>query len=65
MDPKGKVVRRFFVGALLVSSFFACRENMPDGDPQTPANSPLPKIERPQSEPSTPTTSDMGGDGGK
>jgi hypothetical protein len=36
---------------LAVGTVMACREGGPAGDPKTPANSPIPKIERKEPEP--------------
>lgn len=57
--------RAFFV-VTAVLAFFACRENMPDDGPQTPANSPMPKLDRPENEPAKPPApTDVTTDGGK
>jgi hypothetical protein len=43
-------------GAIAFTCAIACRDDVPTGDPKTPANSPLPKIERKESDPKSPPT---------
>lgn len=38
-------------GAAATISVSACRQDEPAGDPKTPANSPIPKIDRDEEEP--------------
>ena len=45
----------FVLGALASAVFVtACRQEEPTGDPKTPANSPIPKIERPEEDKGSP-----------
>ena len=39
---------------IVIASAIACRENVPSGDPKTPANSPIPNIDRKESDPKGP-----------
>lgn len=46
-------MRRAVLLLLTVAIAVACRQREPSGDPKTPPNSPLPKIERPDDEEDT------------
>ena len=60
--------RRIVGGAVFVSVLVAmgvaCRQGVPSDDPKTPANSPIPEIDRKDQDPKTAPTPDVVGDGG-
>jgi hypothetical protein len=62
------VMKRLSVGILLSSIFvlvaIACRTGEPSSDPKTPANSPLPKVERTDDDPKEPPKPPLLGDAG-
>ncbi|MBX3232785.1 MAG: hypothetical protein KIT84_43690 [Labilithrix sp.] len=59
--------RCFIVAAALLALGFACRQEEPAGDPKTPANSPLPNIDKKDDDPKpapTPSLPLFGDDAG-
>ncbi|MBX3201466.1 MAG: hypothetical protein KF894_25240 [Labilithrix sp.] len=56
--------RRIFGMAACITALvllaIACRQGEPTGDPKTPANSPIPEIDRTEEEPKAPPTPDLG-----
>jgi hypothetical protein len=40
-----------FAAVLGIGAIVACREGAPSGDPKTPANSPIPEIDRKEPDP--------------
>jgi|GEM_PF-5968725 len=58
-----KLLARAVLAAAVVLGAIACREGVPTGDPKTPANSPIPDIDKkddPSSSPPSPLTRDGG-----
>ncbi len=54
-------MKRFLIViAIAAGAFAACKEAMPDDGPTQPANSPVPKLDPPQREPSSTPASDGG-----
>ena len=52
---RARILAAFVLGALASAAFVtACRQDEPAGDPKTPANSPLPKIEKPEEDKGSP-----------